>query len=103
MAERAPLNILLVIVAAVPLVVTVVDFLLAQGNHSLRSEVNQRQHLINQGAQLAHVNQALIRQIAVVAVRDRDSRLRELLSRNGITVNIAPGAPGAPADEGKGG
>jgi hypothetical protein len=100
MAERAPLNTLLVIVAAAPLVFTVVDFVLARGNHSLRAEVDRRQHLINQGAQLAHVNQALIRQIAVAAVKNRDSKLRELLSRNGITVNIAP-AP--PADESKGG
>ena len=100
MAERAPLNVLLVVLAAVPIVVTVVDFVLAQGNHALRAEVNQRQHLINQGTQLAHVNQALIRQIAVAAVKNRDVKLRELLSRNGITVNIAP-AP--QSDESKGG
>jgi hypothetical protein len=73
---------------------------LARGNHSLRAEVDQRQHLINQGAQLGHVNQALIRQIAMAAVKDRDTKLRELLSRNGITINITP-APSA--DGGKGG
>jgi hypothetical protein len=103
MAERAALNTLLVILAAAPLVFTIVDFVLAQGNQSLRTEVNQRQHLINQGAQLAHVSQALIRQIAVVAVKERDGRLRELLSRNGVTVNVAPPPPVPPADQGKGG
>jgi hypothetical protein len=100
MAERAPLNILLVILAAVPLIFTVVDFVLAQGNRSLRAEVDQRQRLIDQNTQLARVNQVLVRQIAVAAVKNQDSKLRELLSRNGIT--IAP-PPTPPADGGKGG
>ena len=100
MAGRAALSTLLVIVAAVPLVAVVGDFVVARGNHSLRTEVDRRQHLINQGAQLAHVNQALIRQIAVVAVKDRNAKLRELLSQNGITINVTP-APSP--DGGKGG
>jgi hypothetical protein len=98
MAERATLNVLLVIVAGAPLVFTVVDFVLAQGNHSLRAEVDQRQHLIEQGAQLARINQVLIRQIAVTAVKGRDGKLRELLSQNGITINVNP-----PPDDAKGG
>ena len=100
MAERAPLNILLVILAAVPLVFTVVDFVLAQGNRSLRTEVDRRQRLIDQNTQLARVNQVLMRQIATAAVKNQDSKLRELLSRNGITIN-APAPP--PSDGGKGG
>jgi hypothetical protein len=100
MPERAPLNILLVILAAAPLVFTVVDFVLAQGNHSLRAEVDQRQRLIDQNAQLARVNQVLMRQIAMAAVKNQDSKLRELLSRNGITINVSPTPP---ADSGKGG
>jgi hypothetical protein len=36
----------------------------------------------------------------MAAVKDRDTKLRELLSRNGITINITP-APSA--DGGKGG
>ena len=100
MAGRAALNTFLVILAAVPLVAVIGDFVLARGNHSLRADVDQRQHLINQGAQLGHVNQALIRQIAMAAVKDRDTKLRELLSRNGITINVAPPSS---ADGAKGG
>jgi len=99
MAGRAPVNILLVILAAVPLVFTVVDFVLAQGNHSLSAEVEQRQRLIDQNAQLARVNQAVMRQIAIAAIKNQDSSLRELLSRNGITINLPPTNP---ADDGKG-
>jgi len=102
MRDRPGLNLLLVIVAALPLVGAVVNFVLAQGNHSLRSAVNQRQHEIAQGAQLAHANEALIRQIAVVAVKNHDDRLRELLTRSGITINVTPPAPsGASSDGGK--
>jgi hypothetical protein len=100
MAERAGFNTLLVILAAAPLVFTVVDFVLTQGNRSLRAEVDQRQHLIDQNAQLARVNQVLMRQIAVAAVKNQDNKLRELLSRNGITINVPPTPP---ADSGKGG
>jgi hypothetical protein len=100
MADRAPLNILLVILAAVPLVFTVVNFVLAHGNQTLRAEVDRRQYLIDQNAQLARVNQVLLQQVAIAAVKNQDSRLRELLSRNGITIN-APATP--PADRGKGG
>ena len=100
MAGRAALNTFLVVLAAVPMVAVIGDFVLARGNHSLRAEIDQRQHLINQGTQLANVNQALIRQIAVVAVKERDTKLRELLSQNGITINPTP----APLpDGGKGG
>jgi hypothetical protein len=98
MAGRAAT--LLVILAAVPLVLTVVDFVLAQGNQTLRAEVDRRQRLIDQNAQLARVNQVLMRQIAIAAIKNQDSQLRELLSRNGITINVPPTPP---ADSGKGG
>src|SRR5260370_19511195 len=97
MAERAALNLLLVIAAAAPIILTSVDFVLARGNHGLRAEVDQRQHLIDRRAELTRVSRVLIRQIAVAAVKNRDSKLRELLSENGITINAPP------ADDGKGG
>jgi len=100
MAGRAALNALLVISAAVPLVCTAVDFVLAQGNRTLRAEIDRRQRVIDQNAQLARVNQVLMQQIAIAAVKNQDSKLRELLSRNGITINVPP-TPSA--DSGKGG
>lgn len=99
MRDNGRLNTLLLVLAALPVVMTIVDFVLAEGNRSLRAEVNQRQQLINQGAQIARTNEALMRHIAVSAINGRDLKLRELLSQNGITINVAP-AP-APAD-GKG-
>jgi len=101
MAERSALNIALVVVAAAPLVLAVVDFVIAEGNQTLRTEVAERQHLLNQSGQLARVQQSLIRQIAVAAVKSRDGKLRDLLSQNGITLNIA--TPPAPDGGDKGG
>jgi hypothetical protein len=99
MAGRGALNVALVVLAAVPLVLIVADFVLAEGNQALRAEVDQRQHLISQSAQLTRVNQALVRQIAVAAVKSRDGKLRDLLSQSGITINVTP----QPAEDGKGG
>jgi len=93
MRERPALNTALVILAAVPLVLTVVNFVLAQGNYSLRTEVARRQHLIGEGAQVARVNQALIREIAVTAVKSKDDKLRELLAKTGITIKLSPTPP----------
>ena len=90
MAERGGLNLLLVLAAATPLVLAGVDFVLAERNQSLRSEIDMRQHVINQSVPLRGVNQALIRQIALNAIRSRDDKLRNLLSQNGITINVAP-------------
>lgn len=90
MPERPALNWLLVAAAALPLVLVIVDFVLGEGNRTLQAEVNQRQRTINEGVQLQRANGLLVRHIAVAAVQAHDDRLRELLSRNGITVNVAP-------------
>lgn len=92
MPGRGGLNTLLVVLAAVPLLLTFVDFVLARGNQSLQAELARRQHLIAEGAQIAHANQLLVRQIAVTAIKDKDAQLRDLLSRNGITVKVTPKA-----------
>lgn len=93
MPERGALNLLLVILAAAPLVLTTADFVLAQGNQSLRADLSRRQHQITESVQIARVNQVLIRQIAMAAVKSKDGKLRDLLSRNGITIRINPPSP----------
>jgi hypothetical protein len=96
MRGRPALNLLLVVAAALPLVLTIADFVLVEGNRSLQAEVNRRQRLINEGTQLARVNGSLVRHIAVAAMTNHDEKLREFLSRNGITINLTP-KPASPA------
>ena len=62
---------------------------LVQDNRTVQAEVNQRQQFINQSIQLGRVNEALIRALASAAVSNKDDRLRELLTQNGITINAA--------------
>lgn len=90
MHERPGLNWLLVAAAALPLLLTIVDFALVEGNRTLQAEVNRRQRAINEGSQLVRTNGSLVRHIALAAVQTHDDKLRELLSRNGITINVAP-------------
>ena len=101
MRDGGPLALLLVIVAAAPLALAAVDFGLARGNRSLQQEVNRRQLLIDRTTQLARVNELFIRHIAITAIGTKDAKLRELLTRNGVTINIAPAAQAVPPANGK--
>ena len=65
---------------------------LVQDNRTVQADVNRRQQFINQGIQLGRVNEALIRALAAAAVGNKDDKLRDLLSENGITIN-ASGEP----------
>ena len=95
MRGRSLLPLLLVIAAALPLLLVVTDFVIVQGNRSLQTQVTQRQHVINEGMQLVRANGLLARHIAVAAVTTHDDRLRDLLSRNGITLKTqAPNSAG---------
>jgi hypothetical protein len=91
------LNWLLVSLAGAALVLVVVDFVLARANGSLQAEVARRQQFINESVRLGHIREALIRDIASAAVSSNDSKLREILTRQGITISPPPAGPaGAP-------
>lgn len=94
----------LVGMSAIALVLVVVNLILGQSIRSVQAEVNQRQQFINQSIRLNQINQELIRLIAQTAIKDNDSKLHDVLTRNGITVNVsapppdgAAAAPTAPA------
>jgi hypothetical protein len=95
-AERW-LNRIVLALSGITLILVVVYLILIELNHSVQAEVNQRQQFINQSLQFGRVNEALIRAIATAAVTDKDSKLRDLLAQNGITINPQTGAPVAAA------
>lgn len=84
--------------AAAAAVLVIIDFTLAQANRSLQVEVNKRQQFINESIQLERVNGALVHAIASAAVNAKDDRLRDVLTRNGITINVNPAANGRAGD-----
>jgi hypothetical protein len=96
--------------SGITLVLVVGYLYLVQANRAVQAEVNQRQQFINQSIELNRLNEALIRAIAAAAVADKDDKLRDLLTRNGITINpgtgaafekAAPPASAAPAAPGR--
>ena len=95
--------------SGITLVLVVVYLYLVQVNRSVQAEVNQRQQFINQSIEFNRINEALIRAIATTAVNNKDDKLRELLTQNGITINpsanasekAAPPTSASPAAQGK--
>ena len=71
------------------LLLVIAYIVLVQNNRTVQAQVNQRQQFINQSLQLSRVNEALIRALATAAVNNKDDKLRELLTQNGITINAA--------------
>jgi|HubBroStandDraft_4_1064222.scaffolds.fasta_scaffold929376_2 hypothetical protein len=89
------LNWLLVGLAAATVILVVTDFVLARSNRALQAEVNERQQFIAESNRLARIRETLIKDIANAAVSSDDSKLRELLARQGISFSNLPAA--APA------
>jgi hypothetical protein len=87
------LNWLLVGLAATTLVLVASDFVLARANRSLQAEIGQREQFIAEGVRLGRVREALIKDIADAVVSSNDSRLRDLLARQGISIGSPPAAP----------
>lgn len=87
----------LTILAALILVLVVVDVLLGFGNQSLRLEVSERQQFIAQSMQLEGLHREIITTLATVALKTNDEKLKGLLASQGISFGAEPG----PADKPK--
>jgi hypothetical protein len=95
--------------SGISLILVVIYLCLVQVNRSVQAEVNQRQQFINQSIEFNRINDALIRAIATTAVNNKDDKLHELLTQNGITINpsaaasekAVPPASAAPAAQAK--
>jgi hypothetical protein len=84
--------------AALSLVLVIVNGILFQSNEAVRSDVNQRQLDINKWFQEARQNQDLLQMLAVAAVRNNNAAARALLARNGYNIVVnQPAADGSAA------
>jgi hypothetical protein len=73
-------------------VLVVVNAVLLLLNQSTGADITSRQQYINQSAQLGRVNQVLIQTLAASAATNKDARLTDLLSRQGILYSFTPNA-----------
>jgi ABC-type transport system involved in cytochrome bd biosynthesis fused ATPase/permease subunit len=92
------------LVAALGVVLVLVNMVLVGRNRTLQAEVNARAQYIQQTARVEGLHRELINAIANLAVRNKDDALRTILTQHGITFNpgqvpVGGGPPSAPAPE----
>lgn len=82
--------------AALSLLLVIVNAVLVVRNQSLQVDMNDRQQVINQGLQLARLRQVLAQTLGNLAITKQDHDLGDLLSRHGISVTGQAPAPAVP-------
>lgn len=78
------------ILAASALLLAVGDAVLVLANRDARRQTDEQRQFIQQTAQFNTVNENLVRQIARVAVEDKDQALRDLLVSHGFKIQTEP-------------
>lgn len=88
---------ILTALAAIMLVLVLVDILMSLGNQSLRAEVNQRQQFLAQSMQLEGLHREIITVLATVALKTNNDQLKSLLASQGINFGQPPPPPAGSA------
>jgi hypothetical protein len=99
MLSRWQFNVV-VALAAVTLVLVITNMVLFSRNRAQQQDINNRQLYVQQTAQLEGLYQQMIRAIAELSARNNDAALGAVLTKQGITFNVTPADPQAPADSG---
>jgi hypothetical protein len=76
--------------AFVALLLLIGNIILISGNRQMQEEVGRRQAIIGNAGNLSNLNQSLAQALAEVAVKGKDSQIRDLLAAQGITVREQP-------------
>jgi len=97
---------ILTALAGIAAMLAVVNMAMYGQNRQVQTELNARAQYIQQSAQLEQLYRDLVKAIADLSVRNNDPSLRDVLTKQGITIstNPAPAAaapPSAPAAEPK--
>jgi len=85
---------ILTALAAIGLLLAIANMILFSQNRTAQTEVTQRAQYIQQAAQLEPLYREMVKALGELTVRNNDSQLRDMLAKQGITVNMAP--PSAP-------
>jgi hypothetical protein len=85
--------------SAVAMVLLVVNVSLLTTNRSTQADVGNRQNTIASGQTMNQVNQALVQAMAQAAIKDNDTKMRDLLTAQGITLKTEPTAAAKPAEK----
>ena len=85
---------LLTSLAALMLILVLVNVLLTLSNQFLRRQLAERQQIINQSIQMEAFHREIVTAIATAAVKTNDAELKSLLASQGINVDGPPKAAG---------
>lgn len=86
---------LLTLLAAAGVVLVFCNMLLFTQNRATQAEAASRAQYIQQSAQLENLYREMVKALADLSVRNSDSDLRDMLAKQGITMN-PPGGGQAP-------
>ena len=87
-------------IAAASVVAVVANMSMYLVNRSTQAEISSRAQFLQQTGQLDVLYREMVKALADLSVRNQDKELQELLTKHGITVNVAPG-PGADTERPK--
>ena len=73
---------------ALCLALSITTIVLGKSNNNLQSRQQQQQAEINRGNMSAQVGQNILRDMAEVSLKN--DKIKQVLARNGYTVNVAP-------------
>lgn len=94
---------ILTALAAIGLLLAIANMIMFGQNRAAQAEVTGRAQYIQQAAQLEPLYREMVKALSELSVRNNDAELREMLAKQGITVNVQapPPASTAPAPEPK--
>ena len=92
---------ILTALAAIALLLAIVNMVVFSQNRAAQAEVGGRSQYIQQAAQLEPLYREMVKALADLAVRNNDAELRDMLTKQGITLTASPPAPSPPAPEPK--
>ena len=75
---------------ALCLALSITSIVLGRSNNSLQLQQQQQQAEINRGNMSAQIGQNILRDMAEVSLKNE--KIKQVLSRNGYSVNVAPSA-----------
>lgn len=85
---KAPQFYLTSALGALCLILTITTVILGKGNNALMQTQQQQQEEINRGNMSQQIGQNLLKDMAEVSLRNE--KIKNVLARNGYTVNVAP-------------
>jgi hypothetical protein len=86
---------ILTTLAAVALLLAIANMVLFGQNRAAQAEVTARAQFIQQAAQVEPLYREMVKALGELTVRNNDTQLRDMLAKQGITVN--QGVPPPPA------